>query len=51
MTDTDPLVLINAFEVPADADEAATQSEGFREAAHGLASFRPHPALYEAIRT
>jgi heme-degrading monooxygenase HmoA len=100
MTDNEPLVLINAFEVPADADDdfiagweaardyliqqpgyvdtalhravapgaefrfvnvarwqsmehfqAATQSDGFREAAQGLAAYRPHPALYEVIRT
>jgi heme-degrading monooxygenase HmoA len=95
-----PLVLINAFEVPPDADDefirgweaardylqnqpgyvdtalhravspdadfrfvnvarwespqhfqAAIQSSGFREASQGLASFRPHPALYEVVRT
>jgi heme-degrading monooxygenase HmoA len=95
-----PLVLINAFEVPADADDdfiegweaardylrqqpgyvdtalhravspgadfrfvnvarwespehfqAAMQSPGFQEAAQGLAAYRPHPALYEVIRT
>jgi heme-degrading monooxygenase HmoA len=95
-----PLVLINAFEVPPDADDefirgweaardylqtqpgyvdtalhraispdadfrfvnlarwespqqfqAATQSPGFREAAKGLAAFRPHPGLYEVVRT
>jgi heme-degrading monooxygenase HmoA len=95
-----PLVLINAFEVPPDADDefmrgweaardylqnqpgyvdtalhravspeadfrfvnvgrwespqefqAAIQSPGFREASQGLGRFRPHPALYEVIRT
>lgn len=95
-----PLVLINAFEVPPDADDefirgweaardylqtqpgyvdtalhraispdadfrfvnvarwespqhfqAAIQSPGFREASQGLASFRPHPALYEVVST
>ena len=31
--------------------QAAVQSPGFREASQGLASFRPHPALYEVVRT
>jgi len=93
------VVLINAFEVPADADDdfirgweaardylqtqagyvdtalhravspeadfrfvniarwespkhfqAAIQSPGFREASKGLASYRPHPGLYEVVR-
>jgi heme-degrading monooxygenase HmoA len=30
---------------------AATQSPGFRQAAAGLAGYRPHPALYKAVRT
>ena len=30
---------------------AATQSAGFREAAAGLAGYRPHPALYRIVRT
>jgi heme-degrading monooxygenase HmoA len=30
---------------------AATQSTGFREAAAGLAGYRPHPALYRVVRT
>ena len=99
-TPSEPLVLINPFEVPAGEDEnfirgwesardylqtqpgyvdtalhrslspdadfrfvnvarwesaqhfqAAMQSAGFRHAAQGLASYRPHPALYEVIRT
>lgn len=45
----EPLVLINAFEVP--SDEAATQSPGFRESATGLARYRPHPGLYRIVRT
>jgi heme-degrading monooxygenase HmoA len=31
--------------------QAAIQSDGFREASQGLASFPPHPALYEVVRT
>jgi hypothetical protein len=42
-----PLVLMNAFEVPA----AATQSPGFRDSAAGLAGYRAHPALYRIVRT
>lgn len=30
---------------------AAIQSQGFGEAAVGLADFRPHPALYQVVRT
>jgi heme-degrading monooxygenase HmoA len=30
---------------------AAIQSAGFREAATGLAGYRPHPALYRIVRT
>ena len=30
---------------------AAVQSPGFRQAATGLASYRPHPALYRVART
>jgi heme-degrading monooxygenase HmoA len=30
---------------------AATQSPGFRESAAGLAGYRPHPALYQVVRT
>jgi heme oxygenase (mycobilin-producing) len=30
---------------------AATQSPGFRQAAAGLAGYRPHPALYHVVRT
>ena len=30
---------------------AATRSPGMREAAAGLASYRPHPALYRIVRT
>lgn len=30
---------------------AVTQSPGFREAAAGLAGFRPHPGLYRIVRT
>jgi len=97
---TEPLVLINAFEVPGEeADQfiaawektrdylatqpgymdtalhqavtpgaefqfvnvahwrtakdfqAAIQSPGFRETAAGLAGYRPHPALYQVVRT
>jgi heme-degrading monooxygenase HmoA len=29
----------------------ATQSPGFRQAASGLAGYRPHPALYKVVRT
>lgn len=95
----EPLILINAFEVPPDKDDefirgweaardylegrpgyvdtalhravspeadfrfvnvarwqspqdfrAAVESPGFREAARGLAPFRPHPGLYEVVR-
>jgi heme-degrading monooxygenase HmoA len=35
----------------ADDFLAATQSEGFREAATGLTDFRPHPGLYRVVRT
>lgn len=31
--------------------QAAIQSPGFREASQGLGAYRPHPALYEVIRT
>ncbi len=100
MADNQPLVLINAFEVPPDADDdfidgweaardylkeqpgyvdtalhravspgadfrfvnvarwqsvedfqAAIQSPGFQEVSQGLAAYRPHPGLYEVIRT
>jgi heme oxygenase (mycobilin-producing) len=30
---------------------AATRSPGMREAAAGLAAYRPHPALYRVVRT
>jgi heme oxygenase (mycobilin-producing) len=30
---------------------AAIQSPGMREAAAGLAAYRPHPALYRVVRT
>ena len=30
---------------------AATQSPGFGESAAGLASYRPHPGLYQPVRT
>jgi heme oxygenase (mycobilin-producing) len=30
---------------------SATQSPGFRQAAAGLAGYRPHPALYQTVRT
>ena len=30
---------------------AATQSPGFRQAAAGLADYRPHPGLYRVVRT
>jgi len=30
--------------------QAAIQSPGFREASKGLASYRPHPGLYEVVR-
>jgi heme-degrading monooxygenase HmoA len=30
---------------------AALQSPGFREAAEGLAGYRPHPSLYRVVRT
>ena len=48
MTDTDPLVLINAFEVPADADDDFVAGW---EAARDYLRYRPHPVLYELIRT
>jgi heme oxygenase (mycobilin-producing) len=37
----------------ASAEEfaAATRSPGMREAAAGLAGYRPHPALYRPVRT
>jgi heme-degrading monooxygenase HmoA len=99
-TSSQALVLINAFEVPPEADDdfirgweaardylqtqpgyvdtalhravspeadfrfvniarwqspqefqAAVQSPGFREASQGLAAYRPHPGLYEVVRT
>jgi hypothetical protein len=31
--------------------QAAIQSPGFREKAAGLAGYRPHPALYQVVRT
>jgi len=30
---------------------AALQSPGFREAAEGLAGYRPHPSLYRVVPT
>ena len=39
----EPLVLINAFEVPAE--------EADQFVAAGLASYRPHPGLYRVVRT
>ena len=30
---------------------AATQSQGFRDSAAGLAGYRPHPGLYRVVRT
>jgi heme-degrading monooxygenase HmoA len=30
---------------------AATRSPGVRESAEGLAGYRPHPALYQVVRT
>jgi heme-degrading monooxygenase HmoA len=35
----------------ADEFRAATSSEGFRDAAAGLAAFRSHPGLYRVART
>lgn len=35
----------------AEAFMAATQSQGFRESAAGLAGYRPHPGLYRIVRT
>jgi heme oxygenase (mycobilin-producing) len=35
----------------ADDFFAAMQSPGFREPAAGLASYRPHPALYRSVST
>jgi heme oxygenase (mycobilin-producing) len=35
----------------ADDFTAAIRSPGFRESAAGLAGYRPHPALYRAVRT
>ena len=31
--------------------QAAIQSPGFLETAAGLAGYRPHPALYQVVRT
>jgi len=31
--------------------QAAIQSPGFRESAAGMAGYRPHPALYQVVRT
>ena len=31
--------------------QAATQNPGFRESAAGLAGYRPHPGLYQVVRT
>jgi hypothetical protein len=31
--------------------QAAIQSAGFRESAAGMAGYRPHPALYQVVRT
>jgi hypothetical protein len=55
----EPVVLINAFEVPArgagwaaaEDFTAAIQSAGFRAAAVGLAGYPPHPSLYRVDRT
>ncbi len=46
-----PLVLINAFEVPESREEEFVRGPGFREVSAGLADFRPHPALYRVVRT
>ena len=35
----------------AEAFRAASQSQGFRESAAGLAGYRPHPGLYRVVRT
>ena len=35
----------------AEAFLAATQSQGFRESATGLAGYRPHPSLYRVVRS
>jgi heme-degrading monooxygenase HmoA len=100
MTMTEPVVLINAFEVPADQAErfiaaweasrdfpqtqpgyietalhqalapdaeflfvniarwqsaeeftVAIRGPGFRESAAGLVGYRPHPGLYQVVRT
>ena len=57
----EPLTLINAFEVPGEQAgqfiaawenfRAAIQSPGFLESAAGLAGYRPHPGLYQIVRT
>jgi len=36
---------------PGTARAAAIQSPGFQESAAGLAGYRPHPALYQVVRT
>ena len=53
---TEPVILINTFEVPKGQQTAeefvtAMQSPGFREAAAGLADCRSHPALYRIVPT
>ena len=43
-------VNVGRWETP-QAFQQAIQSEGFREASQALADFRPHPALYQIVRT
>jgi heme-degrading monooxygenase HmoA len=43
-------VNVGRWENP-QAFQQAIQSAGFREASQALADFRPHPALYQRIRT
>ena len=61
MTDHDPPVLINAFEVPGDRDDELVagwtaaceflERERFRAAAAGLVGFQSHPGLHRVART
>jgi hypothetical protein len=43
-------VNIGRWETP-QAFQQAIQSPGFRQACQPLADFRPHPALYQIVRT
>jgi heme-degrading monooxygenase HmoA len=43
-------VNVGRWESP-QAFQQAIQSPGFREASRALVDFRPHPALYQVVRT